>query len=110
MEISHAAFEALPSDRAHNYLRDLLAAVGVLPPYEPAIARMTPWLEAKLEGLPADEARVVNQFARWRVLRRLRGRAERSPPCGVPPVEAPSSSCDAVENSGRDMRIAGVEA
>lgn len=77
MEISHAAFEALPSDRAHNYLRDLLAAVGVLPPYEPAIARMAPWLNAKLEGLPADEARLVNRFARWRVLRRLRGRAER---------------------------------
>lgn len=77
MEISHAAFEALPSDRAHNYLRDLLAAVGVLPPYEPAIARMTPWLEAKLKTLPAEEARLVNRFARWRVLRRLRGHAER---------------------------------
>ncbi|MGO1765428.1 MULTISPECIES: hypothetical protein [Micrococcales] len=77
MEISHAAFEALLSDRAHNYLRDLLAAVGVLPPYEPAIARMTPWLDSKLTALPAEEARLVNRFARWRVLRRLRGHAER---------------------------------
>lgn len=77
MPISHDAFEGLPSDRAHNYLRDLLAAVGVLPPYEPAIARMTPWLENKLTYLPPDDASVVNRFARWRVLRRLRGRAER---------------------------------
>lgn len=77
MEISHAAFEALPSDRAHNYLRDLLAAIGILRPYEPAIARMTPWLDAKLAELPAEEARLANRFARWRVLRRLRSRAER---------------------------------
>lgn len=76
MEISHAAFEQFPSDRAHNYLRDLLAAIGVLPPYEPAIARMLPWLEAKLATLPAEDARVINRFARWRVLRHLRVRAE----------------------------------
>ncbi len=76
MAISHAAFEQLPSDRAHNYLRDLLAAVGVLPPYEPAIARIEPWLAGKLADLPADEASLVNCFARWRVLRHLRARAE----------------------------------
>lgn len=77
MGISHATFEQLPSDRAHNYLRDLLAAIGILPAYEPAIARMTPWLEARIAELPADDASLVNSFARWRVLRRLRSRAER---------------------------------
>lgn len=57
---------------------DLLAAIGILPPYEPAIARMLPWLDDELaDELPAEEARLVNRFARWRVLRRLRNRAER---------------------------------
>ena len=76
MQISHAAFEQLPADRAHNYLRDLLAAIGVLPTYEAAIARMLPWLDAKLATLPTEDARVINRFARWRVLRHLRTRAE----------------------------------
>lgn len=76
MPISHPAFEQLPADRAHNYLRDLLAAIGVLPPYEAGIARMLPWLDKKLAALPAEDARVINRFARWRVLRHLRTRAE----------------------------------
>ncbi len=77
MEISHHAFEQLPSDRAHHYLRELLTAVGILPHYEPAIARMLPWLDEQLAPLPREDALLVNRFARWRVLRHLRGRAER---------------------------------
>ncbi len=77
MPFSHAALKALPSDRAHNYLRDLLAAIGILPHYAPAIARMIPWLDGKLADLPTDEARIVNRLPRWRVLRRVRARAER---------------------------------
>lgn len=70
--ISHDTFRALPSDRAHNYVRDLLAAVGVLPAYEPRIERMLPWLEAKLAPVPADQADLVRRFAHWQVLRHLR--------------------------------------
>lgn len=34
IEISHDTFRALPSDRAHDYLRSLLAAVGILPAFD----------------------------------------------------------------------------
>ena len=72
LEISHDTFRALPSDRAHNYLRDLLAALGVLPAYEPRIERILPWLEMKLDPLRPDQAEMVRRFAHWHVLRHLR--------------------------------------
>lgn len=77
LEISHATFEQLPSDKSHNYLRDLLAAVGVLPPYEARIERMIPWLNQLLATLPAEHAEIVGRFARWHVIRRLRLKADR---------------------------------
>lgn len=46
--ISHDTFRALPSDRSHNYLRELLASLGVLPPFVATIERMLPWLATKL--------------------------------------------------------------
>ena len=58
LDISHDSFRAT-LDRSHNYLRDLLAAVGVLPAYEPRIERILPWLETKLAALPADQADLV---------------------------------------------------
>jgi hypothetical protein len=75
--ISHATFEALPSDKSHNYLRDLLAAVGVLPAYEAQIERMIPWLRDLLATLPAKDAEIIDRFARWQILRRLRAKAAR---------------------------------
>lgn len=72
MPISHGAFRALPSDRSHNYLRELLTSVGVLAPFEPAIERMLPWIDSKLLELSAEEASVITRFAHWHVLRRLR--------------------------------------
>lgn len=70
--ISHDTFRVLPSDKAHNYLRDLLVATGVLGSYEPRIERTERWLETKVEPLPAEHADIVRRFARWRVLRHLR--------------------------------------
>jgi hypothetical protein len=72
IDISHETFRALPSDRAHNYLRDLLVAVGVLPGYEPRIDRIERWLEVKVAALPAEEGDLIRRFARWRILRHLR--------------------------------------
>lgn len=75
--ISHETFERLPANKSYHYLRDLLAAVGVLPPYEARLARMSPWLDDLLLTLPSEHARVIEPFARWRVLRHLRRLAER---------------------------------
>ncbi|WP_238348323.1 hypothetical protein [Ornithinimicrobium pratense] len=77
IEISHATFEAMPADKTHNYLRDLLAALGVLPPFHAELERVTPWLNQLLSTLPDEHAEVLNRFARWQVLRRLRREEQR---------------------------------
>lgn len=74
--ISHDTFQNLPTDRAHNYLRDLLAALGVLPEYEPRIERMGPWLTELLAPLPREHSDLLGRFARWHVMRRMRRKAE----------------------------------
>ena len=76
--ISHETFERLPVNKSYHYLRDLLAAVGVLPPYDARLERMNPWLDDLLLTLPAEHARVIEPFARWRVLRHLRNKAARN--------------------------------
>jgi hypothetical protein len=76
VEISHGIFEGLPQNRSHFYLRDLLTAVGVLPPFDPHIERMIPWLDDLLAPLPPDQSAVVQRFARWRILRHLRRKAD----------------------------------
>jgi len=74
--ISHQTFNTLPMDRTHNYVRDLLVAVGVLPPYEPLLERMIPWLATLGDPLEPQHARLLDQYARWRVLRHLRRQAD----------------------------------
>ncbi|WP_249644027.1 hypothetical protein [Nocardia sputi] len=71
MAISHAAFDDLPCDRNVNYIRDLLAATGVLPHYQPLVARIPSWLGDLLAAHPKPRADLVHRFARWHVLRRL---------------------------------------
>lgn len=70
--ITHATFDDLPADKAMNYLRDLLVAVGVLEPYDAPVERITPWLTQLLDPLPHPQRDTVERFARWHVLRRLR--------------------------------------
>jgi hypothetical protein len=75
--ISHQAFAGLPASRPVNYIRDLLVAVGSLPAYDAQLERMVPWLETIMAGLPAEQAEVLQRFARWHVMRRLRVAAGR---------------------------------
>ncbi len=72
MEISHAAFAALPSNRMVNYVRDLLVAVDALPAYHAELERTTRWLRDYLPTLPKAHAEILGRYARWHVLRRLR--------------------------------------
>ncbi|OKH62282.1 hypothetical protein EB73_28170 [Mycobacterium sp. SWH-M3] len=71
-EISHDTFSDLPSDRAHDYLRSLLVAVGVLAPIDIRVERMLPWIDDVVAGLSAEDAAIVRRFARWHVLRQMR--------------------------------------
>ena len=77
VEISHQTFEGLAQSRGYLYLRDLLAAVGVLAPYEARIERTIPWLDELLAALPPEHASLVERYARWKVLRHLRNKAAR---------------------------------
>lgn len=76
MPISHDTFANLPMDPGHNYLHELLTAVGVLPAYEPKIERILPWLKDLASTLTPAHGQMLTQFARWKVLRRLRQHAE----------------------------------
>lgn len=70
--ISHDTFRALPQDRAHGYLRNLLAAVGVLDPFDPYIERMGPWLEEYLGTVPEHHRELLRRYGRWHVVRDMR--------------------------------------
>ncbi|MBK1788133.1 hypothetical protein [Prauserella cavernicola] len=77
LPISHDTFRALPADRSHNYLRELLTGAGVLPAYHPPIEQMERWLDATLAPLGVEDAGLVGRYARWHLLRHLRRSAER---------------------------------
>jgi hypothetical protein len=72
VDISHHTFRNLPSDRAHDYLRTLLAALDVLPPFEIRIERMPPWIDEVTSGLTSEHEALIRQFAHWQVLREMR--------------------------------------
>ncbi len=76
LPITHETFRSLPADRSHNYLRELLASTGVIPPYHAPIDRFERWLADILEPLDADSAAVISRYGHWHHLRRLRGLAE----------------------------------
>lgn len=76
LDISHDTFRALLMDRTHNYVRDLLVGCGVLPPYEPLLDRMIPYLATVGEALDPHHGRILDQYARWKVMRHLHRKAD----------------------------------
>jgi len=70
---THEALDTHPHRRAADYLRHMLTAGGALPPRNEEIARTEQWL-AGLLGRLGDPAsrRLVQSFATWQVMRRLR--------------------------------------
>ena len=79
LAISHDALDAHPHQRAADYLRHMLTAGEALPPRDEELARTEQWL-AGLLGHLSDPAsrRLVQSFATWQVLRRLRQKAAAS--------------------------------
>jgi hypothetical protein len=70
--ISHDTFRALPQDRAHGYLRNLLTALGVLEPFDPYIERIGPWLDQYLTTVPEHHRDLLRRYGRWHVVRDMR--------------------------------------
>jgi hypothetical protein len=73
---THRALDAHPRRRAADQLRQALVAGGVLPPRDEEIARTGQWLTEILAGIePAAGRRLVQAYATWHVMRRLRASA-----------------------------------
>jgi integrase len=75
--LTHQALDVHPNRRAADYLRHILAAGGVLPARDEALARIELWSREVLNAIdePADR-RLIQAYLTWQVLRRLRRRSE----------------------------------
>ena len=74
--VTHDALEHHPRQRAADYLRQMLVANGALAARDEGLARIEHWLAELLAGTDAEEhRRLLRTFATWRVIRRLRRRA-----------------------------------
>jgi hypothetical protein len=73
LAVSHEALDAHTRQKAADYLRHMLTASGALPPRDEGLARAGQWLDDILDGMsPAAGRRIVQAYATWQVMRRLR--------------------------------------
>jgi hypothetical protein len=80
IELTHQAFHTLQPWRAAAHLRDLLMVCGVLPRVDKQICSFERWLIAHLDTVSdRDHHQLVQRFATWEVLPRLRARAATKP-------------------------------
>lgn len=77
LPLTHDALDALPQTASTHHLRQLLVASGALAQRDPNIARLERSVAKLVASLEDPEDRQLLQaFARWRVLRRARERAD----------------------------------
>jgi integrase len=76
---THQALDAHPRRRAADQLRQVLVAGGTLPSRDEELARTGQWLTGILAGIqPAGGRRLVQAYATWHVMRRLRASAAKA--------------------------------
>jgi hypothetical protein len=77
LALTHEALDAHRPRQGADYLRHLLVANGVLARRDDALVRLEAWAADHLAAV-ADQGqrRLLRSYARWRVLRRARQRAE----------------------------------
>jgi hypothetical protein len=79
MDISHQALDAHSRPPAAAFLRAVLVANTVLPARDEKVVATERFLAQTLAGITRDgDRRLVNAYATWRVLRRLRVTAEQA--------------------------------
>lgn len=76
LALTHEALDGLGRNKAVAHLRELLVASGALPWRDRHIARVEAGISRALSTLHASDRRFVESYVRWRVLPRLRPRAE----------------------------------
>jgi hypothetical protein len=73
LPLTHEALDACPRRNAADYLRHMLTASGALPQRDEHLARTEQWLHGLLTGIkPAEDRKLVQAYATWQVMRRLR--------------------------------------
>lgn len=78
--LSHAGLDAQPAGRGVDYLRALLVAHGALSERDEALARLERRVAQLLaEVVDVEDRRVLTAYSTWRVLHRVRRRAEHRP-------------------------------
>ncbi len=72
-KLAHELLDGLPASRELSFLRDLLVATGALPQRDRDLANLESWMQRWLDEFPLRrEIPILEAFARWEVLRRLR--------------------------------------
>ncbi|MFF7415410.1 hypothetical protein [Streptomyces lydicus] len=72
-QVSHQVLDSLQPERAVRHLRAILVAHGVLPARDEQLATLERWLTSTFSGITAiEDRRLVQSFATWHHLRRLR--------------------------------------
>jgi len=89
LAITHDALDACPHRRAADYLRHMLTAGGALPPRDEELARAGQWLTSLLETIePSADRRLMQSYATWQVMRRLRISAQHATRARTPTAHA----------------------
>ena len=79
LPLTHEALDACPRRKAADYLRHVLTASGALPQRDEHLARTERWLQELLTGIePPEDKRLVQAYATWQVMRRLRASAQQN--------------------------------
>ncbi len=80
LPVTHETLDSMTPWRSVAYLRDLLMLHGVLPHVDRHLMLFQRWLRDTLDGIGEREPRqLVERFATWHVLHRLRRFADRGP-------------------------------
>lgn len=80
LALTHEAFDELPRSTAAEHLRALLMHHRMMPERgNENLARFEQWITARVASLPDDgTGQIVERFASWRHLKRIRGKASES--------------------------------
>jgi len=89
LPLTHEALDAQAHPKAAGFLRQLLVANEVLVARDDALVALESWVTNQLNHITdAKRRQMLRSYARWRVLRRARMRAESTPQLRTPTAHA----------------------
>lgn len=76
-QLTHAVLDELPDSQALQNLRGVLVATGALPFRDEQLFRLEAWIALVTRRDDPDDRQVLQRYALWYLLRRLRQRADK---------------------------------